>query len=831
MEDKHFPVVEIVGHNDGVQCRIGYKMESVIDGRLLAEAPAQKTDSKHPLHPGRFQEQRESLIQALAAWDEDTVFELHYKAWPNILYQTQGRLETTLTLTCKGRSEAEIKERLIESHLSIVPLLNSHLPEITFKPVKDLHELQKRVQPIQTNQIVCVHRRNELIKLAKISEPISIQSFGKEFNDRETKRQYTDRKIEIEHIFPFLPASDDWAVLFKALMNQLDPVQIIIRLKPINPLQQDNGRLEQTISCCEQIMESNQDGLPEYHKARQLRYAALKRLGQLAGASFQTGVFVLKAGAADPGLARVVGRSMADTGAMENEEDLFQGGFACSLLDQSLSNCRDYFYELEPYSVQEAATVFRFPIPPFDDIPGLPVQRARTCQAFLPGSKATSNGLRLFVNSHQGIRQPVMQSLKDRMKHTFVLGQTGTGKSTLLESMILQDIRAGHGLAVIDPHGDLVEPILGKIPKERSRDVIYFDMLDREYPIGLNLLEWKTIEDRDMIIDDLYLTLQRLYDNIREAFGPVFETHFRNMLKLLMGDTHHDHFVPTLLEFSLCYQDKSFRSWLKKLVRDQQVVGFVNQVEKMYGEGSLDNVSTYITSKLSRFVGDITLKRIIGQEKTSLDFEHIMNTGKILLVKMGKGRFGPVVSGLLANQLVSKFKLAAMKRGELPVDQRRDFFLYVDEAHNLPVENFMELLSEARKYRMGLIMATQYASQLSSRDLGQDLLSAVLGNVGSLILFRIGQQDAPKLAPILQPRFNSLDLVNLPDWQGYAKPQLGRNVIQPFSFETEKDNTYYSDNRARINREFSRNKYGRYYQEVDEQITKRREFLSINFTS
>ncbi len=415
----------------------------------------------------------------------------------------------------------------------------------------------------------------------------------------------------------------------------------------------------------------------------------------------------------------------------------------------------------------------------------------------------------------------MLQSLDDRMKHTFILGQTGTGKSTLMESMIIQDIRSGHGLAVIDPHGDLVESILGKIPKERTKDTIYFDMLDWEYPIGLNLLEWKTVEERDMIIDDLYFTMDRLYD-MKLTGGPVFETHFRNMLKLLMGDQHHEYFIPTMLEFSLCYQNKRFRSWLKKRICDPQVVDFVNEAEAIEGDFSLQNISFYITSKLNRFIQDGTIKRIIGQERTSLDFESIMNTGKILLVKMGKGRLGPVVSSLLTNQLVSKFKLATMKRGEMPVNKRRDFFLYVDEAHNLPVENFMDLLSEARKYRTGLIMATQYMSQLTSKDPSQDLLSAILGNVGTLVLFRMGQLDAHQLAPILQPRFSSLDLVNLPDWQGYTKPQLGRNNIQPFSFETEKDNTTYIDFIARHVREFSRNRYGTHYSRVDEQIARRR---------
>ncbi len=200
-----------------------------------------------------------------------------------------------------------------------------------------------------------------------------------------------------------------------------------------------------------------------------------------------------------------------------------------------------------------------------------------------------------------------------------------------------------------------------------------------------------------------------------------------------------------------------------------------------------------------------------------------MNSGKILLVKMGKGRFGPTVSGLLANQLVTKFKMAAMQRGDMPSEKRRDFFLYVDEAHNLPVENFMELLSEARKYRMGLVLATQYAVQLSGKLHGQDLLSAVMGNVGTLLFFRVGQEDAPVLASMLQPRFNGLDLDNLPDWQGYTKLQLGRSNVQSFSFVTEKDESPWNEFLNMRNRDLSRERYGRPADEVDEEIAARRE--------
>ncbi len=598
--------------------------------------------------------------------------------------------------------------------MSLTPLLRSHLPEVSFSPITTLGELEDRTFVISDPRTVCIHRRKTALDFSLQTGMRAVQGFGSQVQKVST--QSVNGHSQIEYTFPFLPSQDDWAILLKSLMHQLDPVRLLIRLKPLSQAKQHGHTMEQLIQTCDQVMEAHQDFIPAHRKAKQLRAAALKQQAEKAGTCFQLGIFVLTHNAPDLGLARVVGRSMSRSTRLEDEDDLFQGGFVCTDLGRASAQETNYVYEVDSFSVREAAAAFRLPSPPLEDIPGLPVQRARTCLAFLPEPSREQSRLRLFVNAHQGSRQPVYQSVDDRMKHTFVLGQTGTGKSTLLESMILQDIRAGHGLAVIDPHGDLVEPILGKIPRERSRDVVFFDMLDREYPPGFNLLEWQTLMERDMIVDDLYMTLDRLYD-MQQTGGPMFESHFRSMLKLLMGDQHHEDYVPTLLEFSLCYQDRDFRRWLKTRTSDKQVLDFIKEAERTEGDVNLDNVSTYITSKFNRFIQDTSLRRIIGQ----------------------------------------------------------------------------------------------------------DLLSAVMGNVGTLLFFRVGQQDAPVLAPMLQPRFNGLDLVNLPDWQGYTKLQLGRSNIQPFSFVTEKDETPNSQARARQNRNFSRKHYGRPADEVDEEIAARRE--------
>jgi hypothetical protein len=325
----------------------------------------------------------------------------------------------------------------------------------------------------------------------------------------------------------------------------------------------------------------------------------------------------------------------------------------------------------------------------------------------------------------------------------------------------------------------MVEEIIGKIPSRRREDVVYFNLLDREKPPGFNLLRWSTIEERDMIIDELYLTIDSLY-NLRETGGPIFEQYFRGMLRLLMGDKRSDDFIPTLLEFGSCFQNQDFRRWLRTRTSDPQTKDFLEQVEKAGGEAALANVTPYITSKFTRFTQDSTIKRIIGQEEITVDFETVMNSGKILLMNLGKGRLGSTVSALIANQVVARFKQAAMKPGDMEAAARRDFFLSVDECHNLPAGSFSELLAEARKYRLGLILATQYTAQLkktAGNELSGNLLEAITGNVGTILVFRVGSADAKIMAPLLQPSFSKEDIIGLPNWHGYS-PACSREEKQ-----------------------------------------------------
>jgi hypothetical protein len=816
-----FPTVSIFRHGSGFEAVAGIRLKSILMGELLfspGDFRKEQNTLPNPLDPRLLQSAREALLRAIAGWEPSVTLELHLTALPNIMHKTMGRFLVTLFIRCFAAIQEKAKEDLYRRFLCLIPLLGSHLAEAEFEPVCDFEEFSMRWTPFASGHAVALLRRCEALSLSTPLKRVSVGFVP------GTETGGADSEV-VQHVFPWTPSHDDWSRLVDTLLGQLDPLRIIVRLRPGADTSTVALRCEETISSCELFLAGVRDyQVTLSRQAGLLRDLTLSRLAGLKNHCFNIGVFLLAACPVDQSLISVVGQAVTGGVSSADSGFPFQGGFSFAQVGADDAGKLDFFAESEPYTPAEAACAFRLPSPPLTDHPGLPVRRSRTALAFLsPESSEVSGKITLAVNEHRGLVHPVCIGTEDRMRHTFIIGQTGTGKSTLMESMILQDIRAGRGVAVIDPHGEMIESILGGIPEERANDVILCDLLDRERPIGFNLLAWTEIEERDLIIDELYLTIDQIY-NMRATGGPMFESNFRGMLKLLMGDRPRPDFVPTLLEFTLCYQNKKFRHWLRRSVEDTQTHDFLNELEDTGGEGSINNLSPYVTSKLSRFINDTTLQQIIGQEQSAFNFDEIMNSGKIFLANLGKGRFGSVVSALLANQLVTRFKLAAMKRGEMSREQRRDFFLYVDEAHNLPAENFMELLSEARKYRMGLVLATQYAAQLGETGNGKknDLLAAILGNVGTIMVLRLGLEDAVRLAPVLQPCFSSLDISSLPNWQGYARMQTGHDSIPPFSFRTCRDDIPFNRELAEKIRTLSRLKYGRDTRLVGNEIMLRR---------
>ncbi|HEX7708998.1 MAG TPA: type IV secretory system conjugative DNA transfer family protein, partial [Thermoanaerobaculia bacterium] len=373
------------------------------------------------------------------------------------------------------------------------------------------------------------------------------------------------------------------------------------------------------------------------------------------------------------------------------------------------------------FAAAEVAGVLRFPSPPPSHLEGFPVRRFRTNVAAEGASSNGAGSLYLGVNVHRGVEKKVHLSLEERRRHVWICGQTGTGKSTLLERMILQDIEAGHGLAVLDPHGDLVENVLARMPPERAGDVIVFDFAEEEKPIAFNPLVWSTLAERDFIIEEIIASITGRMPV--EFAGPLFETYSRNFLKLLMGDGPRPEFQATFTDFPLLFQDGDLRRALLESMSDATVADFVREAESNTADYKLTTMAGWITSKFSRFTGSGTVMRTVGQGKNDLDFRAVMDEGRILLVNLAKGRVGALSAELLCSLFIMKFRATAMSRATIPIEERRDFTLYVDEFQNVASPAYSEILSEARKYRLGLVLANQFISQLP-----QGVTQAILGN-------------------------------------------------------------------------------------------------------
>jgi GTPase SAR1 family protein len=818
MKPNTLPATIIREADGGFEGIAAFSLKSILKRDLLQDQQAADNKGRFEMkiaEPAYLQKCREEFLHAVSAWPETVTCEIQILSLPNLASRLQGRLWITFVIKIWSSAEQSIKADIYRHFLETGPLLRAFYPEAEFEPITEQEELNFRVFPCKPEHALMVMRRRESILSAT---PLKRFSMG--FGPVTETSSNSDANA---YCFPWHASMDDWSHLLQVLAGQMDPIQIIIRVQRAPHCNSEKPRLEEAIQFCQDYFSTNRSEksiMADY--TRKIQDCMLQQLAEISSAAFNTGVYILSERQIDTSLGNVLGKSITRIYGITVDDAPLAGGFTCQSIPVSKALGSSWLENAEILSIGEAACAFRLPGPPANDLSFLPVRRHRSVPAILPFKyNPEKTDIALFINEHQGIAQPIQMSTEDRMRHMFIVGQTGTGKSTLMESLILQDIQAGKGIAVVDPHGDMVDNVIGKIPDRRLKDVIVLDLLEKDHPLGLNLIEWQEIEDRDIIIDDLYQNLDRIYD-MRTTGGPMFEKYFRGMMRLLMGDKPRPGFVPTLLDFINSFESEDFRKWLGKTIDDPGLKKFIKEIERTTGESGLNNVSPYITSKLSRFTEDTRLKRIIGQSHSSLNFESIMRDGKILLMKLGRGRFGPTISALIANQIVSRFKLAAMKRGDMPAEKRREFYLYVDECQTLPPQNFMELLSEARKYRMGIILATQYTAQLTEGTSGANsLLSAIIGNVGSMLIFRLGQLDAELMEQVLKPILSRQDITGLPNFQGYARIQLCNETLLPFSFGTLKDDIPFNNQKARKILKQNSEKYGMDCSEIDQQILNR----------
>ncbi|MBI4049461.1 MAG: type IV secretion system DNA-binding domain-containing protein [Candidatus Doudnabacteria bacterium] len=438
-----------------------------------------------------------------------------------------------------------------------------------------------------------------------------------------------------------------------------------------------------------------------------------------------------------------------------------------------------------------------------------------------PPPNAPSEGLLLGKNVFRSITTQIFSERDDRRRHMYIIGRTGTGKTELMKNMVIQDIKKGEGLCVVDPHGDLVEDVLQHIPKERADDVILFEPFDMERPLGLNMLEVTNVEEKDFAIQEMIAIFYKLFPP--EMIGPMFEHNMRNVMLTLMEDKQYP---GTIADIPRMFTDPEFQRYKLSKVRDPIVRSFWEKEMAKTSDFHKSEMLGYLISKVGRFVENEMMRNIIGQPQSSFDFRKVMDEGKVLLINLSKGKTGEINAKLLGLIIVSKLQMAALARADTPEDQRRDFYLYVDEFQNFVTESFATILSEARKYRLNLIMAHQFISQLSVEKTGSSALDtrmrdAVFGNAGTMICFRIGVEDAEIMAKEFAPVFNEFDLVNIDRFQAYVKLMIKGAASRPFNMETYPKPPGANLELAQVIKNLSRLKFGRPRTEVEREILTR----------
>ena len=479
----------------------------------------------------------------------------------------------------------------------------------------------------------------------------------------------------------------------------------------------------------------------------------------------------------------------------------------------------DFIYRYMPVrgqtavlSSEELATIFHFPN---KSVVTPHIHWIRAKRAPAP-AQTPQSGLFLGKSTFRGLSKQVYMSLDDRRRHMYIIGKTGTGKSESLKSMIMQDIREGQGVAVIDPHGDLIDDILPMIPSQRAEEVILFDPSDTKRPMGLNMLEAQTEEQKHYVVSSIIGLMYKLFDPHQTGIiGPRFEHAIRNAMLTVMSEEGN-----TFVEVVRVLTDASYVQELLPKVQDPIVRRYWTDQIAQTSDFHKSEVLDYIVSKFGRFVTNKMVRNIIGQSKSAFSFREVMDEGKILLINLSKGKIGEENSSFLGLVLIPKILVAAMSRQDMAREQRRDFFLYVDEFQNFATPDFAQILSEARKYRLNLIVANQFIGQME-----EEVKNAIFGNVGTVCAFRVGVTDANYLQHEFQPTFNEADLINIERFNTYIKTIINGEPSPPFSMDLTRDLTeekkLANPRVAELITELSRLKYARPVEVIEAEIVQR----------
>jgi hypothetical protein len=461
---------------------------------------------------------------------------------------------------------------------------------------------------------------------------------------------------------------------------------------------------------------------------------------------------------------------------------------------------------------EELASLFHLPCSRYNYSPNIKWLQYKVVPAPV---ELPTEGILLGHNVYRGMKKEVRILREDRTRHHYCIGKSGSGKSAFLSWMARQDIVNGDGLCVVDPHGDLIEELVQFVPKERAKDVIVFNPADTERPMGLNILEAKTPEQQDLASSQATEIFIKLFGD--EIFGPRIQHYFRNSCLTLMEDEEEG---ATLIDVPRIFVDDEFMKYKVSKVKNPVVKSFWEHEYAHTGERERQEMIPYFSAKFGPFITNSIMRNTIGQTKSAFNFRECMDQKKILLINLSKGKIGDLNTQLLGLIIVARIQMAAMSRVDIPEKERKDFYLYVDEFQNFATDSFCSILSEARKYHLALIMAHQYIKQLEKKN-DTSIRDAVFGNVGTMMSFKVGAEDAEYMAREYAPVLTEQDVLGIANYKAYIKLNIKNTTSRPFSLETIYDMSKANTKIGEIVAQYSRMKYGRKKEFVDQEISAR----------
>ena len=786
------------------------------------------------LLPGLARRHAEFVTCLINGRDCRFVYDLRYLACPSSEPTSYGTAQLCLLVRGDGISGDDLDRHAV----GLGNLLDAQFGEYRFSrvPATDILLL---LEPFPVRFLTSIGRRWTFERLDTLTGGVVHPGPGFSSGAPAATRA-DDVAGEVVHLYPFVPVHRPMRALLQAMIALPHPVALSIRLIPTKIDANEEGFLEEQIAVCERYSQISlgmaSEDVSHLRPTLRRQAATLQEFGArlLFGLRDNAALMTIEIAAPEAvprPLLELVGAAITQpAGGFDRRpgssiEAYLAGGYELVEWAPTTARVRAFVrptvvpdaatglpsgaYRLRHlFDSLEAAAAFRFPPTAVDELPGLEL---RMWRPLAPPRGLPKQGVVVGVTSLNYRSALVRLSAEDRKRHAYIIGQSGTGKTTALRTMVLDDIESGLGVCVIDPHGDLFLDILGRIPAHRRNDVVVVDPSDSEWPVGLNPIEAASESQSYFLAEEFCGIITRLLQDefgaasMGQFAGPVFFQHLRMNLLLLMSDPAKP---GTLLDLHTIFNKRDFyRNWLPLRSTDPVLQRWVENVlpKTDYLKPGQDSPSmgSYIGSKLENFVFEPRLRNIFAQRRSTIDLRQVMDTGKILLVNLAKGLLTEPTSRFFGMLLLSRLIAAILSRVDQDVADRRPFTLYVDEFQSLATEGFVTLLSEARKFGVQIVLANQFVSQIHNRR----ITDAVFGNVGTLMCFRMGQADAELLEPYLRPEVSRQDLVRLPNWQAYLSTLIGGAKAPVFSVKTIADVAPFSDEVAVGVREDARARY------------------------